>query len=75
VHTEKAVKHIVDICELDKLSKEELAKIVGDYQVFAWATQKNKLDIIEACQMNGNWDNMVSRSISDYYWSGCSKSL
>lgn len=51
--------------ELDKLSKEALAEIVLDYQVFARATPKNKLDIIEAYQANGKVTAMTGDGVND----------
>ncbi|MCO7127874.1 HAD-IC family P-type ATPase [Sporolactobacillus shoreicorticis] len=51
--------------ELDKLSKEDLAKTVPDYQVFARTTPENKLDIVQAFQANNKVTAMTGDGVND----------
>ncbi|SUP59116.1 Probable cation-transporting ATPase F [Weissella viridescens] len=51
--------------EVDALTLDELAKIVGNYDIFARTTPHNKLKIVQAYQQQGNVTAMVGDGVND----------
>lgn len=51
--------------ELDKLSEEELQKVVEETDVFARTSPENKLQLVQALQANGHINAMTGDGVND----------
>ena len=58
-------KEVLTGSELSKLSKKDLAKIIGNYSVFARVTPEHKLMIVNALKSSGNIVAMTGDGIND----------
>ena len=61
----KNKKEVLTGSELAKLSEKELAKIIGNYSVFARVTPEHKLLIVKALKCNGNVVAMTGDGMND----------
>lgn len=58
-------KEVMTGSEIAKLSEKELAKIVGNYHVFARVTPEHKLLLVKALKSNGNIVAMTGDGVND----------
>ena len=61
----KHKNEVITGSNIDALSVNDLAKIIGDYSVFARVTPEHKLKIVKALKQNGNIVAMTGDGIND----------